>query len=113
MALPHEERFGATMPVYRSMTPLAVFGPEAVGHGSKMPPVEFGFGPVRRARMTSFGEFVLEPGARAIKITPGLIARIAVTDAVPVKILIPGSIKFLRPAASIGTAVAASFAFGP
>jgi hypothetical protein len=45
--------------------------------------------------------------------TPGLIARIAVTDAVPVKILISGSIKFLRPAASIGTAVAASFAFGP
>jgi hypothetical protein len=55
----------------------------------------------------------LEPGARAIKITPGVIAPIAVTDAAPIKILISVSITFLKPAASIGTAVTASFAFGP
>jgi hypothetical protein len=76
-------------------------------------PVEFVLGPIRRAIMTSLGGFVLEPGARAIKITPGVIAPIAVTDAVPIKIMVSGSVKFLRPAASIGTAVAASFAFGP
>jgi hypothetical protein len=63
--------------------------------------------------MTSLREFILEPGARAIKITPGVMAPIAVTDAVPVKILISGSLKFLKPAASIRTAVAASFALGP
>ena len=101
------------MPVDRSMTPMAVTRPEPVGHGSMMLPVEFGFWQVRRAIVTSLEGFVLEPGTRAIKMTPGLIARIAVTDAVPVHILISGSIKFLRPAASIGTAVAASFAFGP
>ena len=113
MALPHGEGLGTTLPVDRSMTPMAVFGPEPVGHRSRMSPVEFGFGSVRRAIMTSLGGFVLEPGARAIKITPGVIAPIAVTDAVPIRILISGSIKFLRAAASIGTAVAASFAFSP
>jgi hypothetical protein len=78
-----------------------------------MPPLEFVLGPVCRAIMTSLREFVLEPGARAIKITPGLMAPIAVTDPAPVKILISGSLKFLNAAASIGTAVAASFALGP
>ena len=116
MALPFEapvERFGATMPVDRSMRPMAVFGPEPVGHGSMMPPLEFVFGPVPRTIVIALIEIWFEPGSRAIKMTPGLIARMAVPDAVPVKILISGSIKFLRPAASIGTAVAASFAFGP
>ena len=101
------------MPVDRSMSPVAVFGPEPVGHAPGMPAMEFVFGPVRRTIMTSLVEFVLEPGARAIKITPGVMAPIAVTDAVAVKILISGSIKFLNAAASIRTAVAASFALGP
>jgi len=78
-----------------------------------MAPLEFVLGPVSRARMTSLREFVLEPGARSIKITPGVTAPIAVTDAVTVKILISGSLKFLKPAASIRTAIAASFALGP
>jgi hypothetical protein len=63
--------------------------------------------------MTSLREFVLEPRARAIKITPGVIAPIAVTDPAPVKILISGSLKFRNTAVSIRTAVAASFALGP
>ena len=78
-----------------------------------MAPLEFVLGPVCRAIMTSLGEFILEPGARAIKITPGVMAPIAVTDAVTVKILISGSLKFLNTAASIRTAVAGSFALGP
>ena len=104
-----EERSGVTMPVDRPMSPVAVFGPEPLGHAPGISPVEFVFGPVRRTIMTSLVQFVLEPGARAIKITPGVIAPIAV----PVKILICGSIKFLNAAASIRTAVAASFALGP
>ena len=78
-----------------------------------MAPLEFVLGPVPRAIVLTLVEIWFEPGSRAIKMTPGLIARIAVTDAVTVKILISGSLKFLKPAASIRTAVAALFALGP
>ena len=45
--------------------------------------------------------------------TPEMIARAAVTDAVTVKIVISEAISFLKMVASIRTAVAASFALGP
>jgi hypothetical protein len=102
-----------TMPVNRPMTPAPKFGPIPVWRTIVMTLVEFAIEPMRRAIVIALLEFVIEPGARAIKMTPGLIAPIAVTDAVPVKILISGSIKFLKASASIRTAVAASFALGP
>jgi len=85
------------MPVDRPMTPAPKFGPIPVGRTIGMTLLEFWF----------------EAGPRAIKMLPGTIARAAVTDAVPVKIVISGPISFLKMVASIRTAVAASFALGP
>jgi len=85
------------MPVDRPMTPAPKFGPMPVGRKIVMTLVKFWFEAVRRA----------------IKMLPGTIARAAVTDAVPVKIVISGPISFLKMVASIRTAVAASFALGP
>lgn len=91
------EASGAIVPVDRPMTPGPQFGSIPVRRAIMMPPVKFRF----------------EPGPRAIKMTPGMIAGAAVTDAVPINMSISGPIPFLELSASIPTTVAASFALGP
>jgi hypothetical protein len=66
-------------------------------------------------------EIWVEPGSRAIKMTLGLIIRIAFTDAVSdmssvttsVKFLISGFYNFLNRVASTRTAFAVSLTLGP
>jgi hypothetical protein len=97
MVRPPVEAAGVTMPVDRPMTPAPKFRPMPVRRTIVMPSVEFWF----------------EPGSRAIKMLPEMIAGTAVTDSLPVKIAVSGPIPWLKLVASIWAAIAASFAQGP
>jgi hypothetical protein len=111
--MPLEERSGATMPVDRSMTPASKFGPMPVRSAIEMTFVELWFEAIRRAVMIAPVELVIEPGTRAMKITPGVAAWIVLADTMTVNIPMSGWIKFFKTAASIRTACAALFALGP
>jgi hypothetical protein len=94
---------------------------EAVRRAIVVAPLEFVRGPVRGAAVASLWVWVLEPGARALKMTPAVMARITFADAVsdsssvmaPVKFTISGFDNFLNRAASTRTVVAVSLTLRP
>ena len=63
--------------------------------------------------MVPFIVFVLEAGSGTVKITPGIMARAAITDTDSPKVVTHRVIYVLKPVAAVHTAFTASFACRP
>jgi len=97
----------------RAMAPMTVFGSDAVCCTIMLTLIIFVHEPMRPTIMFPFIVFVLEAVYGTVKITPGRMARTAITDTDPPKLVTYRVIYVPKPVAAVHMAITASFACRP